>query len=173
MHARGLGSGLGQDTLCSFPFTAAHPAMRAAAMEPGEIAMQGVIHSLHSLFDSLWNSPYHPVMYIAAAALLLVGIPLIRAVLRSSRRRVDTASLNTAVPSTSPSMLGLTSPPMESRTGILEFAPPAVSKVTAINESLSMPCIHCGVTISSRQDFCPSCGYAQPVKHGLKAAFPA
>src|ERR1700761_2357550 len=123
--------------------------------------MHGVIHSLHSLFDSLWNSPYHPVIYIAVAAVLLVGIPLIRAVLRSSRRRTDTSSLDIA-PSTAaaPSVLGLTSAPIEPRPGVLEFALPAVSKVTPINESLSMPCIHCGVTISSRQDFCPSCGYA-------------
>ena len=132
--------------------------------------MHGVIHSLHSLFDSLWNSPYHPVIYIAVAAVLLVGIPLIRAVLRSSRRRSLNIEPSTAA---APSVLGLASAPIEPRPGVLEFAPPAVSKVTAINESLSMPCIHCGVTISSRQDFCPSCGYAQPMKQGFKTAFPA
>jgi ribosomal protein L37E len=48
-----------------------------------------------------------------------------------------------------------------------------VSNVTAINEALTVPCIHCGVTISTREDFCPACGYAQPVKQSFIAAFPA
>ena len=59
------------------------------------------------------------------------------------------------------------------RDAVRRFYATPQTRVTAINESLSMPCIHCGVTISSRQDFCPSCGYAQPVKQGFKAAFPA
>ena len=146
--------------------------------------MQAVIHSLHSLLDSLLHSPYRPLFYaaIAAVAVLLVSIPLIRALFRRSGEQADDLSLNSA----SPSMLGLTSPaPMSSvsssssamssaaRPAVLEFTTPTVSNVTAINASLTVPCIHCRETISTRQDFCPACGYAQPVKHRFKAAFPA
>lgn len=143
--------------------------------------MHAVIHSLHSFLDSLLNSPYrvHLVAYAAIVAVLLVGIPLTRALFRKRRKNLDAPSLNIA--SASPSMLGLTSPlpspstpsSTDSRPAVREFTSPAVSKVTAINESLTVPCIHCGVTISSRQDFCSACGYAQPVKQSFKAAFPA
>jgi hypothetical protein len=148
----------------------------------GEITMHhSVIHSLHSLFDSLLNSPHHLMAYIAVAAALLVSIPLLRALFRSRGKNDDAAAPDIAYPS----MLGLsslpTSPPTSTPTSPLTgyrpaargFTSPAVSKVTPINQSLTAPCIHCGVTMSSRQDFCPACGYAQPVKQGLKAAFPA
>ena len=141
--------------------------------------MQAVIHSLHSLFDSLLSSPYRPLLYavIAAVGVLLVSIPLIRALFRRSGEQADDMSLNSPSPSASPSMLGLSSlpalPVTDARPAVLEFTAPTVSKVTAINESLTVPCIHCGGTISTRQDFCPACGYAQPVKHRYKAAFPA
>jgi hypothetical protein len=80
-------------------------------------------------------------------------------------------------------MLGLSSPGLN--TPRIDFKPapieravsqkqnPTSSNVTAINGSLTVKCIHCGVTMSSRLDFCPACGYAQPVKHSLTAAFPA
>jgi hypothetical protein len=144
-------------------------------MEPGETAMHSVIHSLHSLFELLLNSPHHLWAYAAAVAALLVGIPLTRALFRLGRKRVEGPSSDVALPS----MLGLSSPPPSttpstgSRAAVREFVSPTVSKVTAINQSLTAPCIHCGVTMSSRQDFCPACGYAQPVKQGLKTAFPA
>jgi hypothetical protein len=135
--------------------------------------MHSVIHSLHSLFDSLMNSPHHLMAYVAGAAALLVIIPLLRALFRSGGKNEDVPAPDIAYPS----MLGLSSPPASPSTG---YKPPArqvisptVSKVTAINQSLTAPCIHCGVTMSARQDFCPACGYAQPVKQGLKAAFPA
>lgn len=144
-----------------------------------------VIHSLHSLFDSLLNSPHHLMAYIAVAAGLLVCVPLLRALFRSGGKNDDAAAPDIAYPS----MLGLSSPPASLpasipasiptspltgyRPAARGFTSPAVSKVTPINQSLTAPCIHCGVTMSSRQDFCPACGYAQPVKQGLKAAFPA
>jgi hypothetical protein len=141
--------------------------------------MHAVIHSLQSLFDSLLNSPYRPLFYavVAAVAVLLVSIPLIRALFRRSGEQADDSSLSIA----SPSMLGLSSPPapspasapIGSRPVVRQFTSPNVSKVTAINQSLTAPCIHCGVNMSSRQDFCPACGYAQPVKQGVKTAFPA
>ena len=151
--------------------------MRAAAMEPGEIVMHSVIHSLHSLFDALLNSPHHLWAYVAVAGALLVCIPLTRALFRSSKKNVDAPAPNFAYPS----MLGLSSPPASphvspsigSRPAVREFTSPTVSKVTAINQSLTAPCIHCGETMSARQDFCPTCGYAQPVKQSFKAAFPA
>jgi hypothetical protein len=136
-----------------------------------------VVHSLHSLFDSLLNSPHHLITYIAVPAALLVCIPLLRALFRSRGKNDDAAAPDIAYPS----MLGLSSPPASPptshstgyRPAARGFTSPTVSKVTAINQSLTAPCIHCGVTMSSRQDFCPACGYAQPVKQGLKAAFPA
>jgi hypothetical protein len=135
--------------------------------------MQPVIHALQSFYNSLLNSPYHLWAYAVVVAALLVCIPLIRALFRSGRRNADAPPSNIAYPS----MLGLSSPPATISTGsrpaVREFTSPTVSKVTAINQSLTAPCIHCGVTMSSRQDFCPACGYAQPVKQGLKAAFPA
>jgi hypothetical protein len=143
----------------------------------GEITMQPVIHALQSFYDSLLNSPHHLWAYVAVAAALLVCIPLTRALFRSRGKNEDVPASNIAYPS----MLGLSSPPTSpltapssgSRPAVREFTTPTVSKVTAINQSLTAPCIHCGVTMSSRQDFCPACGYAQPVKQGLKAAFPA
>lgn len=139
--------------------------------------MHSVIHSLHSYFDLLMNSPHHLWAYAVAVAALLVGIPLTRALFRKRRKGAEAPSSNVALPY----MLGLSSPPPPtstapstgSRPAVREFVSPTVSKVTAINQSLTAPCIHCGVTMSSRQDFCPACGYAQPVKQGLKTAFPA
>ncbi|HEY3990092.1 MAG TPA: hypothetical protein VGM02_12400 [Acidobacteriaceae bacterium] len=137
--------------------------------------MQGVIHSLHSFFDSLLNSPHHLMVYIAIAAVLLVCIPLMRLIFRSRRGSDDV----TAFEGVSTSVLGLTSPSLSSSPVIdsdpapLEFTRKPPASVTAIHESLTVPCIHCGVTMSSRQDFCPACGYAQPVKQSLTAAFPA
>jgi hypothetical protein len=123
------------------------------------------------------NSPHHLMAYVAVAAALLVIIPLLRALFRSGGKSEDVPAPDTAYPS----MLGLSSPPPSpSSTPSTGFRPvarqitsPTVSKVTAINQSLTAPCIHCGVTMSARQDFCPACGYAQPVKQGLKTAFPA
>ena len=136
--------------------------------------MHAVIDSLHRLFNSLLNSPYHLRPYVAVAAVLLVCIPLVRALFGSRNRSSDAGSPRIA----SDSMLGLTSRPVDFQPASIERAPspsaiPMPSNVTAINESLTVPCIHCGVTMSSRQDFCPACGYAQPVKHSFAAAFPA
>jgi hypothetical protein len=134
---------------------------------------------LHSYFDKIMSSPHHWMVFAAAgaaAAVLLIGIPLARLTFRSRRRDEDDLSFSTAYPS----MLGLTSPAVESRRAGWEFvpppvshAPPSLSNVTAINEALTVPCIHCGVTISTREDFCPACGYAQPVKQSFIAGFPA
>jgi hypothetical protein len=139
-----------------------------------EIAMHAVIDSLHTYLDKLLNSPHHLMAYIAGAAVLLVCIPLVRVLFDSRRRRDDESLASTA----SPSMLGLGSLATE-----FEAAPinrrsspstnPLPSKVTAINESLTVHCIHCDVIMPSREDFCPACGYAQPVKQSLSAAFPA
>jgi hypothetical protein len=132
---------------------------------------------LHPYLDRLLNSPYHWMAYAAVAAVLLICIPLARLIFRRRRRDEEDVSLTTGYPS----VLGLTSAsvaPVESRRAAWEPAPPPpvsppVSNVTAINEALTTPCIHCGVTISSREDFCPACGYAQPVKQSFIAAFPA
>lgn len=153
------------------PFTAALPAMRAVATEP-EIAMHAVVDTLHTYFDKLLNSPHHLMAYIAATAVLLVSIPLVRALLGSLSHKdsVDDAPLSAA----SPSMLGLSSPVIDVKPASIERTQiPIPSNVTSINGSLTVECIHCGVTMSSRQDFCPACGYAQPVRQSFTAAFPA
>jgi hypothetical protein len=132
---------------------------------------------LHPYFDRLLNSPYHWMVYAAGAAALLICIPLVRMIFRRRRRVEEDISSTTPYAS----VLGLTSAsvaPVDFRRAAWESAPPApvapvVSNVTAINEALTTPCIHCGVTISSREDFCPACGYAQPVKQSFIAAFPA
>jgi hypothetical protein len=134
----------------------------------GEIAMQPVIRTLHSFFDSLLNSPHHLMMYLGGAAVLLIGIPLVRMIFRSTRTSEEAPSLSTA----SSSMLGLSTPAIDFKPAAPQSHPPAtsaMSNVTAINESLTVPCIHCGVTMSSRQDFCPACGYAQPMKRSFTA----
>jgi hypothetical protein len=146
-------------------------------MEP-EIAMHAVIHTLRIYFDKLLNSPHHLMAYIAGAAVLLVCIPLARALFGSRNRKEDDVEASTA----SPSMLGLSSsainPVMDFEAGPVERKGPSsatagLSNVTAINAALTVPCIHCGVIMPSREDFCPACGYAQPVKQSFIAAFPA
>jgi hypothetical protein len=165
-------------------------------MEP-EIVMHAVLDTLHTYFDKLvsslrflldklMSSPHHLMVYIAAAAVLLVCIPLARA-LFGSRGQSDTDDAS-ALSAPTPSMLGLSSPGLSSpglNTPRIDFKPapierapspaqnPIPSNVTAINGSLTVKCIHCGVTMPSRQDFCPACGYAQPVKQSFTAAFPA
>jgi hypothetical protein len=150
----------------AFPFTAALPGDESNRNGPGEIAMHAVIDLIRSFFASVNNWPHHLALYITvgAVAVLLVALPLIRAIF-GSRDTDDTAS---------PSTLGLTSAVVEFKPApVIEFTPHHASKVTAINEAHTVPCIHCGVTISTREDFCPACGYAQPVKQSFIAAFPA
>jgi hypothetical protein len=140
--------------------------------------MHAVIDTLRIFLDKLLNSPHHLIAYIAGAAVLLVCIPLARALFGSRSSNDDDVQVSTA----SPSMLGLSSAAI---TPVVDFedAPVArkgpssatagLSNVTAINASLTVPCIHCGVIMPSREDFCPACGYAQPVKQSFIAAFPA
>lgn len=133
--------------------------------------MHAVIDSIRTFFTSVNNWPHHLALYIALAALavLFVGIPLIRAI--SGARTNDDDALAKAA---SPSMLGLSSSRVDFKPAPVVWSkPPHASNVTAINEALTVPCIHCAVTISTREDFCPACGYAQPVKQSFIAAFPA
>ena len=133
--------------------------------------MQAIIHShsLHSFFDALMNSPHHLMAWVAVAAALLVCIPLMRLIFRSSGGDSKNAS---SLSVGAPSMLGLSSPSSGFQFAPIDHVAP-LSNVTAINEALTVPCIHCGVTMSTRQDFCPACGYAQPAKQTFTAAFPA
>jgi hypothetical protein len=128
--------------------------------------MNAIIQSLRYYFEVLLNSPHHLVVYVAAAAVLLIAIPLIRLLLR--RRRVETVPNEVAYPS----MLGLSSA-VDFEPAPVQFVPGPTPipprNVTAINGSLTIPCIHCGVNMSSRQDFCPACGYAQPMKQSFTA----
>jgi hypothetical protein len=156
--------------------------------------MHAVLDTLHTYFvklatwprfllDKLTSSPHHLMVYIAAAAVLLVCIPLARALFGSRSQSDRDISDDSALSAASPSMLGLSSPGLSSARIDFKPAPieravsqrqnPIPSNVTAINGALTVKCIHCGVTMPSRQDFCPACGYAQPVKHSLAAAFPA
>lgn len=136
--------------------------------------MHAIIDSLHTYLDKLLNSPHHLMAYIAGAAVLLVCIPLVRVLLGSRSRKDDESPVNAAYPS----MLGLGSRATEFEATPIDRHPapsisPLPSKVTAINEALTVHCIHCDVIMPSREDFCPACGYAQPVKQSFSAAFPA
>jgi hypothetical protein len=130
--------------------------------------MNAVIQTLRSLYESFLNLPHHRVAYVvaAAAAVLLIGIPLLRLIFGSS-----SSSDEDAVPVEAgyPSMFGLASAPAAVRPAPLDFAPAPASNVTPIHGALTVPCIHCGVTMSPRQDFCPACGYAQPMKQSFTA----
>lgn len=129
--------------------------------------MNAVIQTLHSLYQSFLNLPHHRVAYgvAAAAAVLLIGIPLLRSIFGSRGSDEEAAPVEAGYPS----MFGLASAPVNVRPAPIDFAPAPPSNVRPINESLTVSCIHCGVTMSSRQDFCPACGYAQPMKQSFTA----
>jgi hypothetical protein len=129
--------------------------------------MNAVIQTLRSLYEWFLNLPHHRVVYVAAAAaaVLLVGIPLMRLIFGSRRETDEEAA---PVEAAYPSMLGLASPG-DLRPAPTDFRPAPGSNVTPIDGSLTVPCIHCGVTMSPRQDFCPACGYAQPMKQSFTA----
>jgi hypothetical protein len=129
--------------------------------------MNAVIQTLHYYYQAFLNSPHHLLVYAAVAALLLIVIPILRLIFRS-RRHAEAASVEAPYPS----MFGLNSPvdfqpdPVHSAS-----EPPSIPprNVTPINASFTIPCIHCGAIMSSRQDFCPACGYAQPMKQSFSA----
>jgi hypothetical protein len=143
--------------------------------------MNAFLQSLRHYFDLLLNSPHHLLVYIAAAAVLLICIPILRSTFGSRRKATSTVDV------AYPSMFGLTTPavdqidfrpriefspepvpiPPKSVTSISAPIPPR--SVTAINESSTVPCIHCGISMSSHRDFCPACGYAQPMKQSVTA----
>jgi hypothetical protein len=129
--------------------------------------MNAVIQTLRSLYESFLSLPHHRVAYgvAAAAAVLLIGIPLLRLIFGSSRTSEEPAAVEVGYPS----MFGLASTPVNVRPAPIDVMPAPASNVTAIHGSLTVPCIHCGVTMSPRQDFCPACGYAQPMKQSFTA----
>jgi hypothetical protein len=127
--------------------------------------MNAFIQTLRYYFEVLLNSPHHLMVYVAAAAVLLIAIPLMRLALRTGSSEPADAVV------AYPSMLGLNPPsnPIDTPPSPLIVRPAPAAEVTLINKSLTMPCIHCGATMSSRQDFCPACGYAQPMKQSFTA----
>ncbi len=127
--------------------------------------MNAVIQTLRALYESFLNLPHHRVAYgvAAAAAALLIGIPLLRLIFGSGTISEEPVAVEAGYPS----MFGLASAPVNVRPASVDVAP--ASNVTAIHGSLTVPCIHCGVTMSPRQDFCPACGYAQPMKQSFTA----
>jgi hypothetical protein len=129
--------------------------------------MNAVIETLRSLYQSFLNLPHHRLAYgvAAAAAVLLIGIPLLRSIFGSRGNREEPAPVDAGYPS----MFGLASAPVNVRPDPVGVAPAPASNVTPIHGSLTVPCIHCGVTMSPRQDFCPACGYAQPMKQSFTA----
>lgn len=144
--------------------------------------MNAFLQSLRYYFDLLLNSPHHLMVYIAAAAVLLICIPILRLIFGSPRRK-ESSTVEAAYPS----MLGLTSSPVDGidvrpridfspqltpipAKGVASIPAPVPPKtVTSIKETLTEPCIHCGANMSSHRDFCPSCGYAQPMKQSFTA----
>jgi hypothetical protein len=129
--------------------------------------MNAVVQTLRSLYEWFLNLPHHRLVYVAvaAAAVLLIGIPLLRLIFGSGGSEEEAAPVEAGYPS----MFGLASAPVDVRPAPIDFAPAPPSNVRPINESLTVSCIHCGVTMSPRQDFCPACGYAQPMKQSFTA----
>jgi hypothetical protein len=129
--------------------------------------MNTVIQTLRSLYESFLNLPHHRVAYgvAAAAAVLLIGIPLLRMIFGSGSSDEEAVPVEAGYPS----MFGLASAPINVRPASVDVAPAPGSNVTAIHGSSTVPCIHCGVSMSPRQDFCPACGYAQPMQQSFTA----
>ena len=146
---------------------------------------------LQTAFHALQASPYRLTIYAvgAAVALLLISIPLFRLF---GRRRHEGEVLEPR----SYSVLGIgpslvedpnRSAPEHPRWADVARAPqsasPAVQPVprvtrihatpsaTPIRPSTATLCTHCSATLSAHEDFCPACGYAQPVHQSV--AFPA
>jgi hypothetical protein len=129
--------------------------------------MNAAIQSLRYYFQAFLNSPHHLAVWVGAAAVLLISLPLLR-LMFGAHRNEEPVPVEAAYPS----MLGLSAPvDFEPETIDFEAEVPSIPprNVTPINESSTVPCIHCGVKMSSRQDFCPACGYAQPMKQSFTA----
>jgi hypothetical protein len=110
-------------------------------------AVQGSLlaqHAFTSKTDQLvqYALAHRLLMYVAIGAALLIVIPLGRVLFSWSGH--TSMSLNSA---------------------------PA-SPIASINEAPATRCTHCSASMSSRQDFCPACGYAQPVRQTGTAYFP-
>lgn len=147
---------------------------------------------LQAAFHALQASPYRLAIYAVAAAvaLLLISIPLFRLF---GRRRHEGEILEPR----SYSVLGIgpslvedpnRSAPARPRWAEVarasQSASPAVQPVprvtripsspihaTRIRPSTATLCTHCSATLSAHEDFCPACGYAQPMHQSV--AFPA
>jgi hypothetical protein len=142
--------------------------------------MNAFLQSLRYYFDLLLNSPHHLMVYTAAAAVLFISIPILRLIFGSRPKESSTVEV------AYPSMLGLTSPAVDRidfrpridfspqpapipPKNVRSIAPIPSNNFTSINDSPTVSCIHCGANMSSNRDFCPACGYAQPMKQSFTA----
>lgn len=147
--------------------------------------LQPAIHWLRDTVLSMLASSDRWIVYTAAAwiALLLIAIPLFRF---SGRRRRRTEAFEEV---RSYSVLGIGPSahvnyseqddairPARTYSRWVETTPLAArptatppSNVTPIRRSMGIKCTHCGAPLSGQQDFCPACGYAQPVRHSVTA----
>ena len=147
--------------------------------------LQPFIQRARATLESLLASPDRWIVYVAAVwiALLLIFIPLMRISARRRRRREELED----VPSYSVLGIGPTSNPVHADADDLirplhssprwaEATPLAerplfrsAPNVMPIRRSTVVKCTHCGGALSAHQDFCPACGYAQPMDQSVTA----
>ncbi|HEX6771406.1 MAG TPA: zinc ribbon domain-containing protein [Acidobacteriaceae bacterium] len=147
--------------------------------------LQPAIQWVHDTVLSLLASPERWIVYVAAGwiALLLIAFPLFRYSGRRRRRsepfeevrsysvlgigpaaRAQGADMDDVIrPERTYSRWADASPLIER-----PVAQPA-SNVRPIRPSRTVKCTHCGGPLSSGQNFCPACGYAQPLDHRVTA----
>lgn len=147
--------------------------------------IQPAIQWFRTTVESLLASPDRWIVYVAAGwiALLLIGFPLFRYSGRRRRRSEPFEEVR------SYSILGIGPSDHVERADMDDVNRPArtyprwadaaplarrpvfepASNVTPIRRSMTVNCTHCGTALSARQDFCPACGYAQPMKQSVTA----
>lgn len=147
--------------------------------------IQPAIQWLRDMVLSLLASPDRWIVYTAAVwiCLLLIFIPLFRVSRRRRRRSEPFEEVR------SYSVLGIGPTAQQDRSGMDDVIRPVrthprwadaapltersaaerATNVRPIRPATTVNCTHCGAALSAPQDFCPACGYAQPVKRSVTA----
>ena len=143
--------------------------------------LQPVIQWVRASVESQLASPNRWIVYAVGVgiALLLIAVPLLRA---SGRRRRDEDVPSYSVLGIGPAVRAdhadvddlihpLRSSPRWAHAAPLAERPlfRSAPNVTPIRRSTVVKCTHCGGALSAHQDFCPACGYAQPMDQSVTA----
>jgi len=130
--------------------------------------MIALVCTLPDLLEALIRLPHHLVILYALGlvALLLIAVPVTRSSILVSRSRQ-----NDLAEGTGSSILGLTPPdaPAPEPEPLVLRPVLVTSNVTPIHEKVTVTCTHCGINMVSHKDFCPACGYAQPMRQSFTA----